>query len=587
MNLMKTRKNRYLPLLLFAAVCAAAGVITGCSQEPKPLYAISSYRDIPGVTDEEIAAIEALRANGRTFSYESLLSAEAFVLPDGANAGFTTAFSELLSELFGIPIVQVFYEWEVLKSRIDSGLTDFTGDLTPTARRRETLFMTKPIAHRSLTVLTYGNSVKLKSELDLNGLKVGFLEGSTTSEFVLKAYPALKFDKVGIKNTTEIVEMLRSGRIDAFVVDFVHKIAFMNHTSIKASNILPLVYTNVSLASPKAELEPIISVVNKYLAANGSGKLHELYRDGYYGFTGYMLQKSFTGKEKDFLKERGAAVSIALESDNYPISFYNRTEKEFQGIAIDVLEKISKLTGIEFKAANKKNTLWAELFEQFRTGRASVITSLFITDERKENFLWHDTPYFTSPYAFLSKSNYPNLEMYQIAQAVTGAISGSSYEDIYRMWFPESHNLKLYCSNDKALNALEKGEVDLVLASGYTLLYQTNYREKPGYKINFTLPVSTGSYFVFNKNEELLSSIFNKTLDYIDTDRISRDWTNRSFDYSSAIERARSTFMAILIFALFLILVALIAFTVNITKNKNTIAAQSAQLKFREEIGAL
>ena len=579
-------KKRIVIASLFL-VCAAVSIITGCfpaSKSSDGVTNISSYRHIPGITDEEIAAVEALKSSGRSLHYESLLSTEAFVFPDGTNAGFTAAFTKLLSELFEIPFVPVFYEWETLKSRITGKYTDFTGDLTPTAQRKEKFFMTEPIAYRSLSVFTYGDSLKLESELDLDGLKIGFLKGSIIPELISRAYPALKFEKIDTKNNCDAVKMMRDGTIDAFITGFVEKISFSDYPNVRVSNILPLVYAPVSMATAKSELQPIISVVNKYIAAGGNKKLHELYRAGNYEYVKYVLGKSFTAEENAYIKNSGARVPIALESDNYPISFYNREEGEFQGIAIDVLEEISKLTGIEFYAVSENDALWAEVFEIFKSGKAAAVTSLFVTEERKEYFLWNDTPYMTSPYAFISKSDLPNLEVHQIAQSIVGTIRGAAYEDMYHLWFPSSQNLKLYGSKDDLLDALEKGEIELALTAGYTLLYQTNFREKPRYKINFAMPVYSGIYFGFNKSEEVLRDIFNKTLEHINTDKISRDWTNRTFDYSRAIALAHSHYMTISIYVLLLVLLILIVFAANVVKNKNVIAKQAAELELREKM---
>jgi hypothetical protein len=45
-----------------------------------------SYRDIPGITDEEIAAVESLRGRG-SFSYGMLLSTESFIKENGEIGG--------------------------------------------------------------------------------------------------------------------------------------------------------------------------------------------------------------------------------------------------------------------------------------------------------------------------------------------------------------------------------------------------------------------------------------------------------------------------------------------------------------------
>ena len=65
-----------------------------------PIY--TSYHDIPGVTEEEIDAIEKIKERRGEFAYGMNYSTEAFI-DDGVVGGYSALFCELLSELFEIP----------------------------------------------------------------------------------------------------------------------------------------------------------------------------------------------------------------------------------------------------------------------------------------------------------------------------------------------------------------------------------------------------------------------------------------------------------------------------------------------------
>ncbi|MCL2025862.1 MAG: transporter substrate-binding domain-containing protein, partial [Leptospirales bacterium] len=365
---------------------------------------------------------------------------------------------------------------------------------------------------------------------------------------------------------------------------------FRNYPSIKYINVAPLVYAPVSLSTANHELEPIISVMDKYIAVGGIDKLYELYKAGKHEYAKYNFNISLTDAERtylDSLAARGVKISLAAESDSYPVSFYDKAEKKFKGIAIDVLTEISKLTGIEFEIANDKDAPWAKILKMLKTGEASLITKLLITEERKEYFIWSDTPYFSSPYAFISKSDFPNLELHQKALATVGILIGSAYEEMYNTWFPNSTKIKLYDSTDDALDALEKDDIDLIFESEYTLLYQQNYREKSGYKINYAFPVSTDSYFGFNKNEKILCSIVNKAMLYINTDKISKDWTSRVYDYSTRYAKQITLYVSLFTVVLMAVLCVLLIVTRKNTKKRKTIAEQSNLLNTVNNMSAI
>ena len=576
---MRVHIDRIIILVLFLSV--AAGVASGCMPADADAFDIGSvisYRDIPGVTDADIAAVEALKLSYGSFSYVSATTTESFILPDGTYAGFSYAFCEMLSGLFGIPFVLEARDWAFLKSGIDDLTIDFTGEMTPTRERRESYLMTHPIAQRTLGIFTYGDSVKIESENDLSGLRIGFLEGTITAQSVSERYPDLSFEIVTLTEEMPVVDMLKDGFIDAHINDAVAAYLYDDYEQIRMKEALPLIYTPVSLSTANPVFEPIINVVDKYIEAGGIDKLYEIYKAGSNDYSRYMLSKSLTDVESAYLSGLSASVPIVMDTKNYPISFYSEPDQEFQGISADVISKISMLTGIEFEVINDKDTLWADTLEMLLTGKAVMVSELFITEERKEHFIWPENPYFSSPFAFISKFGHPALELYQIEQVEVGLVRGTAHEEMYHAWFPGSSSFRLYGSTSDMLDALEMGDVDLVLASTYTLLHQQNYREKPDYKVNYAFPVYTGSYFGFNSNESVLCSIVDKALAYVDTDGIAADWTARVYDFSRAIQQVRYFNAVITVIVLALGTIFLIVLYVKNVKRGKLIARQAAEL---------
>jgi len=558
---MRKREKR-ITIFLFILTLAAGSQVCFADSATPDINSIKTYTQIPGVTSAEKAAIEELKSLRRNFSYGSLPSTEAFILPDGGYAGFSTLLCELLSGLFGIPFVQELHPWDELRKQFDSGQIDFIGDLTPTPERRKAYLMTHTIAERSLGLFTSGSSAKkIEEEFDLNGLRIAFYRDTITADFIRSAYPNLDFKELYVANAQDAVRALEDGIADAFILDITESFTFANYDFIRIRKILPLVYTPVSMAAWKSELEPVISVVSKYLEAGGIDKLFELYSEGNVEYAKYAFNRALTDEEKAYLSNMvasGKKVPIALESDNYPISFYNAKEKQFQGIAPDFLAEISKLTGIGFEAATGKNTLWVEIMEKLITGEISMVSELQYTEERSGNFLFSD-PYFTTHYALLSKIDYPKLQMPQIVRAKVGAMRGTAHVDLYRMWFPENNNLKLYNSSEgDGIRALETGEIDLYMASENLLLVLRNYMEKPGFKANiiFSSPLLE-SLFGFNKNEELLHSIICKAQRYVNSSKIGEEWVNRVFDYTGKALIERQVFFSITVMILFLSLIAM------------------------------
>ena len=105
------------------ALMLIAAVFSGCQSHNREFrennYSHASFRDVPGVTEEEIRSIEALQKQHPFFSFGMMPSAEVFIDDNGEIKGFTALFCEWLSGLFGIPFSPAIYSWGDLLDGLD------------------------------------------------------------------------------------------------------------------------------------------------------------------------------------------------------------------------------------------------------------------------------------------------------------------------------------------------------------------------------------------------------------------------------------------------------------------------------------
>ena len=409
--------------------------------------------------------------------------------------------------------------------------------------------MTYPIAERSQRIFTFSEKDEIVSEKDVNDKKIGFLSGTVDIDMVKEYYPELEFHVIYVDSFDSAAFMLKSGDIDAFVTEGVIDPLFDEYGYINSKEFFPLVYTPVSMTTANPDLKPVITVVNKYISAGGIDKLFDFYKEGNNEYACYKLSRNFSLQEKAYLNNlalNNEVVKIALEHDNYPVCFYNKTDKEFQGIAVDVLSEISYLTGIKFEAVNDENTPWSAIMNMLGNGEVSLVSQLLFSEERKGHFLWTSFPYASAYYALISKSDFPNQAIYQVVRSKVGTVTKSAFEDKYHLWLPDNENTIPFDTQNEALDALESGAIDLMMASEYILLMQQNYREKPGYKINIRFGMPMESFFGLNINEQILCSIIDKAQVFVKTDIIANDWSNRGYDYVKEIVKQRTTFFMIM-----------------------------------------
>ena len=547
--------------MLFSFYAYSAG-----SAEPK--YKIpSSYKEIPNITKEEIAAIEQIQQSGKTYIFAANESTESFLKEDGTYGGFAKYFTDFLSSLFDIKIQIELREWGALLEGLNSKEVSFSGELTSTPEREKEYFMTSDIAVRSIKIFTNKNAPNIFDIVPERKPRFAFLEGTVTGPDVKKVSP-FPFESFYTNSYTEAVEWLRTGKVDAFFEEGSAEAVFHSYSFIKSSDYFPLILSPVSLATADKNLQPVISATEKFLKSGGILYLTELYNKGYNDYRKHILYKNFTPQERDYIASMafsGTTVKIALENDNYPVCFYNKRAKEFQGIAIDILQEITNLTGLEFESVSTESNSWSELLLLLSSGQADMISELVYLDDRKDKYLFSENIYSYERMALLSKINSRNIFINEILYSKIGLVTDNVYTYIFREWFPNIDSVVMYRSYNDAFMGLEKGEIDFFMGSENSLLAQTNYYENSSFKTSVLFDYRVNSVFGFNKNQELLRSIIEKVMPYINSEELSNRWKNKVFDYSTKILKSQRTYTSII---LCITSTLLIIFVVMLIKNR-------------------
>jgi signal transduction histidine kinase len=495
------------------------------------------------------------------------MSSEAFYGQNNEIGGYSALFCEWLSSMFGIPFRPAIYEWEDLVSGLDSFEVDFAGDLTATDERRKVYFMTGAIAERSVKYMRIPGGASLSDLAKSRALRYAFLEGTTTYTQVMgHLAPGVSVEPVFVGNYDEAYTMLKSGEADAFFEESPAEAAFDKYGDVTADEFFPLTYGPVSLSTKNPELEPVISVVQKALDAGVLRYLTQLYKRGHRDYLRHKFFVQLSEEERAYIDGKlrsGEPIRFAVEYDNYPASFYNEQEGEWQGVALDVLEKISEMTGLVFEPANDGPVEWTDMLDMLESGKAAFVTELIHTEEREGRFLWTENSYQSDFYAMLSTLEYGEIDINEVIYSRVGLLEDTAFAEVFRQWFPNHTNTEVYSGTMEAFDALERGDVELLMATRNLLLSVTNYLERPGFKVNIQFNHTYESAFGFNINEGTLRSIIDKSLRLVNTENISGSWTRKVFDYRGKIARAQIPWLigasALLLCVMILLSVLLLA----------------------------
>ena len=559
-------RKYYIPI--FLGLVLLLGGFLPERKSPVPPAKYEQYTQIPGVTTEEIVAIEALKKKHRELTLGMNITNTSFIAENNAVGGFARLLGERLSGLFGIRFVPSLHGWADLNDKMDLAALDFTGELSPTPERQQRYFMTDHIFNLVIRVFTNMNKPPLGVRAKERPLRVGFLKKSTTYALVKDSW-SMPMDVKFLDNEVQALPLLESGELDAYVDTGSAEAVFENADFLKVTDYDPLRYSSASLATVNPALEPFISVMQKYLDNGGLDELVDLHKAGARRYAAYRVFKLLTDEEKAYIsrhRSQETALNLGYEIDNYPVAFYNHKEKAFQGVAMEVVEQVSRLTGLQFKIANTPQATWSELLTRLERGELALVSEVIATKENEKQFILTKGHYYTDDYALLSRADSPDIDINQMLRAKIGLVEQSAATILFREWFPNTtQDAVMFIDYTTAFTALEKGEIDLLMATTTTVLTLTNYLEKPDFKVNIRFSHPAHSTFGLNKDETVLRSILDKSLRFIDTEEISDRWKRKVFDYNGKMLKDMLPYM---LGTLVVLLVGLTVVAVLLLKNR-------------------
>ena len=537
-----------LMTVLFTSVLTLI-LITSCSERnnlsdsKEPL---KSYLETPGITDEEIQEIENLKKEKEFFIYGMIGTNESFKDESGTVCGFTAYFCKWLSMFFDIEFIPVVVEWDNLVNQLELGVIHFTGELTATPERiNNKYYMTSPIVEREIKYVQLDNSVPLNVIKEVMPLKLAFLKGASTVEDVKNSLSDYNFEVILVENCEVVYDLLKRGVVHAFFGERI-EVNFDNYSDVVARSLFPATYGPVSMSTKQANLQPIISVMQKVLDSGNTYFIIDLYNKGDNDYNKFKLNARLNEQERNYLIS-SKSIDIVAEYDNFPVSFYNTATGKFEGIALDILNDIESMTDLRFNIINKEDTGFDQLLGMLKSGEAKIISELIRTDEREGNFIWPANSFFKENIALISTVESEQIHLNEILFLRIGLVRTYGQSEIFLKWFPNHKNIVDFTSSQEAFNALKEGEIDLYLTSQSRLLQQTHYLEYSGFNIGLKFDYPITSTFGFNKDELILSAIFDKALSIIDTKAITDYWMNKIYNNNEHYVRILSNSVIILI----------------------------------------
>ena len=572
---MKSRKHGMCVISVCALILA---VFSGCGKlsDEQSLLTIDkiSFRDIPGITQSEISAIEALQREHSSFVYAIYPSIEAFIDRNGELEGYAVMFCNWLSDMFGIQFKPTYYNWGDLIRGLESGDVDFTGEVMTSSSSEETYFITGPTINRTIKSYHIKGSRPLEQIIQSRTPRYAFLR-KTVVFADISANTFNEFEAVYVDNHDEAYGKLKNGEVDAFFGLDTAEGTFAVYGDVTGEEFFPLVFRSACLSTQKEKLAPIISVMNKAMDVRVLKYLTELQNRGYQKYRENSMYALLTEEERSYI-QNNPVIKVGADFSNYPISFFSRSNK-WEGIYFEILDEVSRLTELTFEIGNNSAVPLAETIEKVEKGEMLILPELHQIDEYKRRFIWSEIPIVTDHFAFISRTDFRNIGVNDVFHLHVALHKGTLFSEVFKRMFPDHRNFTEYNTMEDTWDALRRGNADVIFSSQRRLVIYTNFYEMSDFKLNLIFNHTYDSFISYNKDAVILKSIIDKALRVINVTNIANQWIYKTYDFPDKIAQQQRPWLVGALFSFFLMLLLVSVFLVksrSIGKELENMAAE-------------
>ena len=266
-------------------------------------------------------------------------------------------------------------------------------------------------------------------------------------------------------------------------------------------------------------------------------------------FTGGSNEFMFNAAEREYLKNH-KEINVLARNNHAPLQYL--TNGEVKGVAKDILDVLSKNTGVTFNYTVADN--YEHYLELNNSGEFDILLSVPYEIKASENYnISLSNPYFSGNLSLITKyAVNPN--------DLSGLTEGKTNYTFKEYNGKQRGSSVNYDTAEEVLNAIDKGQIDYTYLNNYIATY---YVKKDNLEdlILFNVPEHIKSQYSFgvNKSADLtLLRILNKTIDVLDEEIDSMIYKNASveknYSLSQYIQENILTFISVILLASILII---------------------------------
>jgi two-component system, NarL family, sensor histidine kinase EvgS len=473
---------------------------------------------------------------------------------DDKHLGIASDYLAIIADRLNITFELTADKWKNVFNAAKAKELDILACAADTPERRNYFNFTDPyISIDTVLVVSKQNIGTIKNLADLTNKTVALPKGNFVQELLKSKNPGIKFHFSS--SNEEALEAVALAKADAYVGNMAVADYFINKkllTNLVIVNLTNITDSKLGIAVRKdwpifeRILQRVLAVIpaEKHLAIRKKW-LHNLQKSGLVE----CLEVPLTAREQEFKRQH--PVITYTDTDWRPIHIIEGQHNS--GIDVDILNLISRKTGLKFKATLVED--WPTALKHLEEKKIDLISAVGKTPARERYGIFSE-PYFTFPYALITRDNFSYINSLDDLENNTIAV-GRDYtaHKLLRAKHPELTNLLLVQNVSEGFMAVANGDADILLAMMPVAIHtmqELSYQQlKVSGVADFNMPLRMMSR---NDYPELIS-IINKGLDAIGEDEkkaVYNKWVNikieDKIDYSLVWKTAAAFFVILVLF---------------------------------------
>lgn len=419
--------------------------------------------------------------------------------------GISADYLSLVSAKLSVPVEVVgFAKREQAVAALLDGTVDILTSANGFERGVKDLAFTREYMPDRTVVVGRGDDSGLSPSL--KGKRIVLLDGYADGDALRKAYPQSKV--VLAPNLYSALEALSQGDVDAFIGNEVIVRSYNSlrpylGLQIKFEASLPAV--GFAFATRQSD-QRLLTLMGRALASLDESVAREILGRWTTGLGADLLRQriNFNAFEQRWIRRHSQVIVAASQLPPY---IYQDINGQWMGLNVDVLNRISRMSGLQFVYKSMVST--QQTLDTLRSGEADMNTSLAENAERKQ-LLDFTYSFGGNSWAFVVRSDRsPNISLQALSGKVLALPARHALEDAIRTEYPRI-TLRLVKTYDEARQLVESEEADATIQSEAAAWLQPSGKLKVARSVEGRW--SPDRFSVVKSQPELLS-ILNKALE--------------------------------------------------------------------------